>query len=392
MENDFQLYEFSPLFLTLQNIGPFRDAPYEVDFTDRNNQPCNFFMLVAANGFGKTTVLESISCVMDLLGQAKPEKFGLKDLDFGNGRIQMDFLLRCRWEGRDRKIILSVLLGQLGFGGWKIEPFKRWEQEDLKKYQIESWHQLGYYSSLGRSGINVSREDQLLAQLFIKFILRLNMSPSAFNEGVFSEPNSLLFSAYRNVVAPEQRTGAEAIVAPESWGYQSAFTFSSNNQKWTQSLDNLLVWLKWLDDGRFEKAQDLVNKTVFKKSSKGKFLKGIRRDPPQGVIGFRDSGDEHRLDQLSSGEKSLLELVLRIGTHMTKNTIVMIDEFDIHLHIRWQYLLFEFLKDLAARPDSNITVILTTHSTDIFQSFLNEMNIQDEGLSKGGHLIERGLQ
>lgn len=48
-----------------------------------------------------------------------------------------------------------------------------------------------------------------------------------------------------------------------------------------------------------------------------------------------DETSWHRLDRLSSGEKNLVQLFLRIGAHMTRNTILLIDEFDVHLHIRW---------------------------------------------------------
>lgn len=65
--------EFRPLALTLENIGPFRE-PYTLNFTHgTSNEPCNFYMLVAKNGFGKTTVFDTFSSLM-AAGCGKPSK------------------------------------------------------------------------------------------------------------------------------------------------------------------------------------------------------------------------------------------------------------------------------------------------------------------------------
>ncbi len=105
------IYEFRPLALTLENIGPFYD-PYEISFVNEaDGQPCNFYMIVAANGFGKTTVFETFASLMSLLDAQNPESYGQEDLDSGRGRAQLDILIRVHWEGRDRRFILSLLGG-----------------------------------------------------------------------------------------------------------------------------------------------------------------------------------------------------------------------------------------------------------------------------------------
>lgn len=197
------------------------------------------------------------------------------------------------------------------------------------------------------------------------------------------------FSAYRDIhsiALLEDRP----IIRPNHWGYQAIHCFSPHNEGWNHSLDNLLVWLKWLDDGRFEKACDLINKQVFEGTSK--HLKDVQRDPPEAIVhtGGNEPGT-HRIDRLSSGEKNLVQLFLRIGAHMTKNTILLIDEFDVHLHIRWQYRLFYALKALAAREDANFTVIASTHSTEILETFVAGLDVDEDGLVKGGHLIKKEM-
>ena len=111
--DELRIYEFRPLFLTLDRIGPFRNV-HEIDFTDRNHHPCNFYILASVNGMGKTTALEIFSCLMNLLGKKEVSAYGHEDLDKKDGRAQLDFWVRLHWQGRDMSIVLSVIAGRIG--------------------------------------------------------------------------------------------------------------------------------------------------------------------------------------------------------------------------------------------------------------------------------------
>lgn len=390
MVNDLLIYEFRPLYLTVNRIGPFQDEPYEIDFTDNDYRPCNFFLLVSKNGSGKTTILDTMSSLLGLLGQAEPKQYGLEDLDNGFGRAQLDLKLRVFWQGQDRHIVLSILGGHLG----NELSLKIWDNEALQKHQASQWYRMGFtgrQSGLPLKPLSTHKSEAFLGDLLIAIQSSLNNSPNSFGESVFSYPTALSFSAYRDI--PQIREPAEprSITQPQYWGYNPVHCFSAHNETWHYSLDNLLVWLKWLDDGRFEKARDLINQQVFQGTNK--FFKDVHRPSLEAIIhtGGNEPG-EHRLDRLSSGEKNLMQLFLRIGAHMTKNTILLIDEFDVHLHIRWQYRLFNALKALSARDDANFTVVATTHSTEILQTFVDTMEINENGLIKGGHLIKEEME
>jgi predicted ATPase len=159
-------------------------------------------------------------------------------------------------------------------------------------------------------------------------------------------------------------------------------------REWRDSLDNLLVWLKWMDDGRFEAAVAAINGRVFKVGDKklfaGKTLKGVRKEPPEAII--EADGLEHRLDRLSSGEKSLVQLYLRLGAHMTRNTILFIDEPEVHLHRNWQYETLFTLLELAKSHFPNVSVYMATHSERMMKAF--GLNIAEENLRKGAYIIE----
>ncbi len=392
MANDLLIYEFRPLYLSLEHVGPFQDEPYEVDFTDKNNQPCNFFLLVSKNGSGKTTILDTMSCLLGLLGQTEPKQYGLEDLDKGIGRAQLDLKLRVYWQGSDHHLVLSVLAGNFS----NDLSLKVWASEGLQTHSATSWHRMGFIgqqSGLPLKPLSTHKSDDFVGDLLAAIRFSVGSLPSSFGESAFSFPTTLSFSAYRDI--PQISISGDfaqprSITKPQYWGYSPVHCFAAHNETWNYSLDNLLVWLKWLEDGRFEKAREYINKHVFDGSSK--FLKDVDRPTLEAIVRTLDNEpNDHRLDRLSSGEKNLMQLFLRIGAHQTKNTILLIDEFDVHLHIRWQYRLFYALKALAAREDANFTVIATTHSTEILETFVAGLDVDEDGLTKGGHLIKKEM-
>lgn len=391
---ELRIYEFRPLFLTLDRIGPFRNF-YQIDFTDKSHHPCNFYMMVSPNGLGKTTALEIFACLVDLLGKKDISAYGHEDLDRKGGRAQLDFWVRLRWQGRDQAVVLSVVAGKLG-----EEVFlKPWADGLLKEHSAESWHRTGFRSPVvGRYENVASRQNELLQDFLAAIRASGDMAPDElFLQPNYHLPTVLYFSAYRDIPPISENNGSIAhngkelyernISQPSHWNYRPLHAFDAHSTLWRDSLDNLAVWLKWLDNGSFEAAQRLIDQEVFVRTPKR--LKGIRKVPPEAQVDAGD-GEIHRLDRLSSGEKSLVHLLLRIGAHATANTIVMIDEMDAHLHILWQHRLYNLLERLVL-DHPGFTVVMTTHSTEILRRFTAAMNIEKEGLYSGGELIEREL-
>ena len=67
-------------------------------------------------------------------------------------------------------------------------------------------------------------------------------------------------------------------------------------------------------------------------------------------------------NQLSSGEKQLLLILLTVLCQDEKPSILLMDEPEISLHLRWQYELIEIIRTL----NPNCQVIIATHSPSIF--------------------------
>ena len=372
----YQIHAFEPVELTVENIGPFRDKLHTFSFLHHElHEPCNFYLIISQNGFGKTTLLELMATMMGMLGQREPQPFGFEPLDRDGGRAQWDIRFRLTRNGVEETVILSLLAGRFG----EDVALKVWGSEDMAKLGATSWHRLGIrLTETGRLR-PIGETDELVQDLHAAVHAGIKQSVGGFEDATLTLPTLLFFSAYRDIVPVPLHE--RAIIEPEDWGYAPVHRFDNEGGCWRTSLDNLLVWLKWLDDGRFEHARQIINDRVFNETTK--FLKDVRRQPPEAIVS--NNGLEHRLDRLSSGEKSLVHLFLRIGAHLTRNTIVLVDEMDVHLHSKWQHRLLLQFKALL-RGNAGMTIIATTHSVDILKGYAFES--MEPGLRKGGYLIE----
>lgn len=73
---------------------------------------------------------------------------------------------------------------------------------------------------------------------------------------------------------------------------------------------------------------------------------------------FGDGTNEFDFFGLSSGEQMVLSFLLNFVDRRISNSVVLVDELELHLHPMWQSQLFHALHDLGA----NNQLIITTHS------------------------------
>lgn len=99
---------------------------------------------------------------------------------------------------------------------------------------------------------------------------------------------------------------------------------------------------------------DVVN-NIFKDTDK-------RITLSDGTLAFVQDGTEFALEELSSGEKRLLLILLKVFLMEKKPGILFIDEPEISLHVSWQQQLIEAIRTLNSRCQ----IILATHSPGIF--------------------------
>jgi ABC-type transport system involved in cytochrome c biogenesis ATPase subunit len=91
--------------------------------------------------------------------------------------------------------------------------------------------------------------------------------------------------------------------------------------------------------------------------------KQVKLDREKGLVAVSVTGDNIRVDQLSSGEQHELVLLYDLWFKVAANTLVLIDEPELSLHIDWQR---QFLPDLIRIANSTgFDALVATHSPSI---------------------------
>ncbi|NGP16525.1 AAA family ATPase [Devosia aurantiaca] len=377
--------EWKLLRVTLEGLGPFRNGRQIFDITgadtddveSETTDAASMYMILAANGFGKTTVLEAIYGLYGLLNSVPHGKFA--DGTF-NGRAQIDVKVSWILEGVSQTMVLSLWTGT----EQPVDPLSTVDLENLAV--TDMWAKLG----LDSSGAITAGSNDFGRRIFQALKQGLDAPPTELFGLSQNLPSVLYFPADRRVVAP---TRHEAVTRPANWGYQPAVHLGSDGPDWGSSIDNVLVWLEWLAtapgaDLRDQRVNDLlefVNELIFKDASDKRIERPDREELRSYV---RTRHGLHTLNALSHGERAMLHILARTLTHMTSNTIVLIDEIEIHLHTRWLSRMFEALKDLL-RSYPAVTLIFTTHHLALID--LYRFEVKEPGLIKGGYLIDTDI-
>lgn len=76
-----------------------------------------------------------------------------------------------------------------------------------------------------------------------------------------------------------------------------------------------------------------------------------------------DTGEKIRLNYLSSGEQEIMVLYYKLLFEIPKNTLVLVDEPEISLHIAWQRMFVKYMRKIVSLK--SIYAIIATHSAQI---------------------------
>jgi len=90
-----------------------------------------------------------------------------------------------------------------------------------------------------------------------------------------------------------------------------------------------------------------------------------------GNIFFRNKKEEiFSIDEISTGEKTLLSKVLYLYLKKIKDSVILIDEPELSLHPAWQNRVLKLYENFA--KESNCQIIIATHSPHIIGSAKSE--------------------
>jgi ABC-type lipoprotein export system ATPase subunit len=366
---------FELLELTLLDLGALR-GQRSFRFRNEQGEPTNVFMIMGTNGAGKTTVLEAIYAGMRLLDAREHESTGIEDIDRRSGGLQLDSRVALDDGNRSKLYLLSISVGKPGL-------LKRWKEDELAEVGVESQIVLSFRARPNGPGLERSAESNPEAIAFSEAILeRAGEPPAALFDVANGYPSVLYFPSDRGIRRPPD--SARAITRPVGLSYKAAHRFDVDGQSWDASIDNLFVWFAWLADGREESCREQVNHLVFRGAKR---LGAV--DRPSLSVPVEVGDVTHRIDQLSSGERQLVQLIVRVASHMTGSTIVLIDETEQHLHLVMRRRLINIIKQWA-REHQGVSFVMTSHQVDSLRVFAPKL--LEPGLVKGGALLKPKLK
>lgn len=133
-----------------------------------------------------------------------------------------------------------------------------------------------------------------------------------------------------------------------------------------------LDWELWLLQQEYTKYQVRIYKydSEINRATHKRFLAMIdelfsetrkKVNPDKEELEFLLGDKEINAYQLSSGEKQLLVILLTVLVQDNKPSILLMDEPEISLHMKWQRKLISYIREL----NPNVQLIIATHSPDI---------------------------
>ncbi|MDO7908956.1 AAA family ATPase [Pseudomonas sp. 22-AL-CL-001] len=105
---------------------------------------------------------------------------------------------------------------------------------------------------------------------------------------------------------------------------------------------------------------------------------------PGVTLYLKDDHSEHEFEDLSSGERNLISLGLKIISRASRHTLILIDEPEISLHLQWQ---MEFHKNLIKMLAAyrNYHVVIATHSPILVSEAARNSRSDTIFVLKGAH-------
>lgn len=95
-----------------------------------------------------------------------------------------------------------------------------------------------------------------------------------------------------------------------------------------------------------------------------------RLDKDDNVLFKNKDDEEFKIEELSTGEKTLLSKILFLFFKDYKNKVILIDEPELSLHPHWQNKVLHAYEKFANK--NNCQIIMATHSPHIISSVKNE--------------------
>jgi len=333
----------------------------ELDFTDSLSKPRTVTLLVGPNGSGKTSILDAIQVVIRSLENPfhpvlrEGLEFTVQQLVYSNSRVKRQAKIEFEYSiETDEALAINEVFRCLNMP----LPFvdNNYDYPPVSEPTVVTWE------------FSPSSRDERK-----NFSFSLSPAKSARALGTRGQ---LKRAASLNKVSRNffERIGGICYLDQR----RSLMLVKNFSTKKEDSLlyNDVLSWLRkfyvkhptWNAEKSGESYWDRI-KRLFNKICYPTELIGLESDEDRDTLILRKNGIEYDLSQMSSGEHQILRILVGLVSERAKNSIVLIDEVELHLHPAWQIKLILALRD---DTESNNQYIFTTHSPFVKQLFYDD--------------------
>jgi len=321
--------------LRVINCGPLGDVC--IHFNVDGDSPTT--VLAGANGSGKTTVLELIVGLAEILlpnAELSPIRPALLRSEYAQLNLLVDGEKFSVFHGRkpDTANLPGNSLGRVGTVG-AFRQQKHGPLPAVLKTQIDQQETHETINPFGGAA---------------------NDAPDEGAERPGLTVPSVLFFPHTRFLLPVMgdQMHKEAVAYQWVYFYQIASQFKG-------SLDSYLVWLDYVEPDSYAGAIQFLDSLDID----GKTFGMRRRDFK--VIVTTPNGGKHFLEGMSSGEQNILIMLLELRRRLVPHSIVLIDEIENSLHPAFQHRIVNGLKRLQEMIPFQL--IVTSHSLTILEAF-----------------------
>jgi len=348
--------------LEIKNFRAIEDI--SLDFTDLLSRPRPINLIVGPNGSGKTSILDAIHVVVKVFENPQnPElreglEYNVQQLVRSRANIaQITFeysIEKDEAEAIDdvysslklpQNFNLSESVPPLGSPAKVIWYYPSRKPNNLCDHEILPRNSIRVLGARGRASQAISQNRQT-SQIFDRIggVCYLDQRRTV-----------RLFKSFNKQNIEDQNAHSDVL----SW----LIEYYRKHLTWKKEKYGESYW---------QRVQRLFNKICFPSE-----LIGLESGPDSDTVILKRKGIEYDLLQMSSGEHQILRILVGLVADTAKNSIVLIDEVELHLHPAWQKRLIQILRE----DDSNNQYIFTTHSRTVAEMFYDSeiINLGDLG-------------
>jgi predicted ATP-dependent endonuclease of OLD family len=333
----------------------------DLDFTDSLSRPRSISLIVGPNGSGKTSILDAIQVVVRTLENPyQPHlRAGLEwstaQLVRGRGtQAQIEFEYSIL---EDEANAINETYQALGYAipfkssvDGKLVPLPPLNSPTLVK-----WLYPNFNKTARKPYLVIASSKGLEYVLGTRGKVAQAVNKNQIQQHLFEQVGGVCYLDQRRSL----RLGKK---------------FSKDKSDVLSWLDNYyrkhLYWeVEKYGESYWSKIQRLFNQVCYPAQ-----LIGLESGPDTDTLILKKNGIEYDLLQMSSGEHQILKALVGLVSETAVNSIVLIDEVELHLHPAWQRKLVQALRE----DKSNNQYIFTTHSP-----FVRQLFSQDEIIDLG---------